>query len=42
MLCLIDQTKTKYKKKTQTSKNEKDDEGEKANHRSSDEETAEV
>ena len=36
MLRLIIQTKRKYKKKTQTNKNEK---GEKVNHRSSDDET---
>ena len=41
MLRLIVQTKRKYKKKTQPSRNEEDEEGEEANHRSSDEETAE-
>ena len=41
MLGLIVQTKRKYKKKTPTSKNEKDGEGEKENHRSSDDEIAE-
>ena len=41
MLRLIVQTKGKDKKKTQTSKNQKDGEGEKANHRSSDDETSE-
>ena len=41
MLRLIVQTKRKYKKKTQTSKNEKDEGGEKENHRTSDDEAAE-
>ena len=41
MLRLIVQTKRNYKKKTQTSKNEKDEEGEKENHGSFDEETVE-
>ena len=41
MLRLIVQTKRKYKKKTKPRKNEEDEEGEKANHRSSDEENAE-
>ena len=39
MLRLIIQTKRKYKKKTQTSKNEENGEDEKANHRDSDDET---
>ena len=38
---LIVQTKRNYKKKTQTSKIENDGEDEEANHRSSDDETAE-
>ena len=41
MLRLIVQTQRKYKKKTQTSKNEKDGQDAKVNHRSSDHETAE-
>ena len=41
MLRLIVQTDRKYKRKTQPSRNEEDEEDEKANHRSSDEETAE-
>ena len=41
MLRLIVQSKRKYKKKTQTSKNEKVGEGETVNLRSSDDETAE-
>ena len=41
MLRFIVQTKRKYKKKTQTSKNEKGEVDEKVNNRSSDEGTAE-
>ena len=41
LLRLIVQTKRKYKKKTQTSKNGKDEEGEKEDHGSSDEEIVE-
>ena len=41
ILRLIVQTKRKYKKKTQTSKDEKDEEGDKVNHRRSDDETLE-
>ena len=41
MLRFIVQTKRKYKKKTQPSRNVEDEDAEKANHRSSDEETAE-
>ena len=41
ILRLIVQTKRKYKKKTQTSKDEKDEEGDKVNHIRSDDETFE-
>ena len=41
MLRLIVQTERKYQKKTQPNRNEEDKADEKANHRSSDEETAE-
>ena len=41
MLRFIVQTKRKYKKKTQPSRNDEDEEDENANHRSSDDETAE-